>query len=155
MLLSFADDRMPTTREGVAPNAPTLNDGDFGVKLINGQVSDSPAIVELTDLNNQKNTIESTLKELDGAISQSRTKIQTTNYSTEVERDADVNALQGLVTERSSQGELYASVVKEIDAKAKDNSVSSISPKYRVRGFWAMPEEKSTPATGTQSIVKF
>ena len=155
MLLSFADDRMPTTREGVKPNPPTLNDGDFAVKLINGQVSDSPAIVELTDLNSQKNTIEATLKELDGAISQSRTKIQTTNYSTEVERDADVNALQGLITERSSQGELYSSVVKEIDAKAKDNSVSSISPKYRARGFWAMPEEKSTPATGTQSIVKF
>ena len=155
MLLSFADDRMPTTREGVKPNAPVLNDGDFAVKLINGQVSDAPAIVELTDLNNQKNTIEATLKELDGAISQSRTKIQTTNYSTEVERDADVNALQGLITERSSQGQLYSSVVKEIDAKAKDNSVSSISPKYRARGFWSMPEEKSTPATGVQSIVKF
>ncbi len=155
MLLSFADDKIPTTREGVKPNAPTTNVEDFAVKLINGQVSDSPAIVELTDLNNQKNTIESTLKELDGAIAQSRTKIQTTNYSTEVERDADVNALQGLVTERSSQGELYASVVKEIDAKAKDNSVSSISPKYRARGFWSMPLEKSTPATGTQSIVKF
>ena len=155
MLLSFADDKIPTTREGVTPNAPVLNDGDFSVKLINAQVSDSPAIIELTDLNNQKNTIEATLKELDGAISQSRTKIQTTNYQTEVERDADRNALQGLITERSSQAELYASVVKEIDAKAKDNSVSSISPKYRTRGFWAMPEEKSTPATGTQSIVKF
>ena len=155
MLLSFADDKIPTTREGVTPNAPTLDVTDFGVKLINGQVSDSPAIVELTDLNNQKNTIESTLKELDGAIAQSRTKIQTTNYATEVERDADKNALQGLITERSSQAELYASVVKEIDAKSKDNSVSSITPKYRARGFWPMPQEKSTPATGTQSIVKF
>ena len=155
MLLSFADDKIPTTREGVTPNAPGLTVDDFGVKLINGQVSDSPAIVELTDLNNQKNTIEATLKELDGAIAQSRTKIQTTNYSTEVERDADKNALNGLITERSSQAELYASVVKEIDAKAKDNSVSSITPKYRARGFWAMPQEKSTPATGTQSIVKF
>jgi len=155
MLLSFADDKIPTTREGVKPNAPVLNDSDFSVKLINGQVSESSSIVELTDLNNQKNTIEATLKELDGAISQSRTKIQTTNYKTEVERDADKNALQGLITERSSQAELYASVVKEIDAKAKDNSVSSITPKYRARGFWAMPEEKSTPATGLQSIVKF
>ena len=108
MLLSFADDKIPTTREGVTPNAPVLNDGDFSVKLINAQVSDSPAIIELTDLNNQKNTIEATLKELDGAISQSRTKIQTTNYQTEVERDADKNALQGLITERSSQAELYA-----------------------------------------------
>jgi len=155
MLLSFADDKIPTTREGVKPNAPELNVNDFAVKLINGQVSDSPAIVQLTDLNNQKNTIEATLKELDGAIAQSRTKIQTTNYSTEVERDADKNALQGLITERSSQAELYASVVKEIDAKSKDNSVSSITPKYRARGFWPMPKEKSTPATGTQSIVKF
>ena len=155
MLLSFADDKIPTTREGIKPNAPIITVDDFGVKLVNGQVSDSPAIIELTDLNNQKNTIEATIKELDGAISQSRTKIQTTNYSTEVERDADINALQGLITERSSQAELYASVVKEIDAKRQDNSVSSISPKYRARGFWAMPEEKSTPATGTQSIVKF
>jgi len=155
MLLSFADDKIPTTREGVIPNAPELTADDFSVKLINGQVSDSPAIVELTDLNNQKNTIEATLKELDGAIAQSRTKIQTTNYSTEVERDADKNALQGLITERSSQAQLYSSVVKEIDAKSKDNSVSSITPKYRVRGFWPMPKEKSTPATGTQSIIKF
>lgn len=155
MLLSFADDKIPTTREGVIPNAPELTIDDFNVKLINGQVSDSPAIIELTDLNNQKNTIEATLKELDGAIAQSRTKIQTTNYSTEVERDADKNALQGLITERSSQAQLYSSVVKEIDAKSKDNSVSSITPKYRARGFWPMPQEKSTPATGTQSIVKF
>ena len=155
MLLSFADDKIPTTREGIKPNAPTVNAEDFAVKLINAQVSDSPAIIELSDLNNQKNTIESTLKELDGSISQSRAKIQTTNYSTEVERDADINALQGLITERSSQAELYSSVVKEINAKAKDNSVSSISPKYRARGFWAMPEEKSTPSTGLQSIVKF
>jgi hypothetical protein len=155
MLLSFADDKIPTTREGIKPNSPILNDSDFSVKLINAQVSDSSSIVELTDLNNQKNTIEATLKELDGAIAQSRTKIQTTNYKTEVERDADKNALQGLITERSSQAELYASVVKEIDAKAKDNSVSSITPKYRARGFWAMPKEKSTPATGLQSIVKF
>ena len=155
MLLSFADDKIPTTREGVKPNSPILNDSDFSVKLINAQVSDSSSIVELTDLNNQKNTIEATLKELDGAIAQSRTKIQTTNYKTEVERDADKNALQGLITERSSQAELYASVVKEIDAKGQDNSVASISPKYRVRGFWAMPEEKSSPATGPQAIVKF
>ena len=155
MLLSFADDKIPTTREGVTPDAPILNNGDFGVKVVNAQVSKSPSIVELTELNNQKNTIESTIKENDGAIIQSRTKIQTTNYQTEVERDADINSLQGLITSRSSQAQLYTSVVKEIDAKAKDNSVSSITPKYRARGFWAMPKEKSTPATGPQSIIKF
>jgi hypothetical protein len=154
-LLSFAQDKIPTSREGLTPNAPTLSADDFTVSLINGQVSNSDAIVQLKDLNNQKNTIQATLTELDTSIAQSRTKIQTTNYSTEVERDADKNALQGLITERASQAKLYSSVVTEIDASSQDNSVNSITPKYRVRGFWAMPEEKSAPATGVQDIVKF
>jgi hypothetical protein len=154
-LLSFAQDKIPTSREGLTPNAPELSSDDFTVSLINGQVSNSDAIVQLKTLNNQKNTVQSTLTELDTSISQSRTRIQTTNYSTEVERDADKNALQGLITERASSAKLYASVVTEIDASAQDNSVSSISPKYRVRGFWAMPLEKSAPATGVQDIIKF
>jgi hypothetical protein len=154
-LLSFAQDKIPTSREGLTPNAPVLSPDDFTVSLINGQVSNSDAIVQLKDLNNQKNTIQSTLTELDVAIAQSREKIQTTNYSTEVERDADKNALQGLITERASQAKLYSSVVTEIDASAGDNSLSSVSPKYRVRGFWSMPEEKSAPETGVQDIIKF
>ena len=154
-LLSFAQDKIPTSREGLIPNAPVLSSDDFSVSLINGQVSNSDTVVQLQDLNNQKNTIQATLTELDVAIAQSRTRIQTTNYSTEVERDADRNALQGLITERASQGKLYGSVVTEISAMAADNSVSSIAPKYRVRGFWAMPQEKSAPETGVQDIVKF
>ncbi len=154
-LLSFAQDKIPTSREGLIPNSPVLNSDDFTVALINGQVSNSDAIVQLKDLNNQKNTIQSTLSELDVAIAQSRTKIQTTNYKTEVARDADKNALQGLITERASQAKLYSSVVTEIDSFASDNSVSSITPKYRVRGFWSMPKEKSAPDTGLQDIIKF
>ena len=154
-LLSFAQDKIPTSREGLTPNAPLLSSDDFTVSLINGQVSNSTAIIQLKKLNNQKNRVSSTLTELDTSISQSRARIQTTNYSTEVERDADKNALQGLITERASQAKLYASVVNQIDASAQDNSVSSISPKYRVRGFWAMPEEKSAPETGVQDIIKF
>lgn len=154
-LLSFAEDKIPTSREGLIPNPPQLSPDDFNVSLINGQVTESDAVVQLQDLNNQKNNLDSIIKELDTAISQSRTKIQTTNYANSVERDADKNALQGLITERSSQAELYASIVKEISAKSQDNSVDSITPKYRARGFWAMPQEKSSPATGPQSIIKF
>ena len=154
-LLSFAQDKIPTSREGLVPNMPVLSSDDFSVSLINGQVSNSDAIVQLQTLNNQKNTVQSTLTELDTSIAQSRARIQTTNYSTEVERDADKNALQGLITERASQAKLYASVVTEIDASAQDNSVSSVSPKYRVRGFWALPQEKSAPSTGVQDIIKF
>ena len=154
-LLSFAQDKMPTSKQGLTPNAPTLTADDFRVVLINGQVTNSDAIVALQDLNNQKNTLEAELKELDTAIKQKRARIQTTNYATEVERDADRNELQGLVTDRSSKAELYASVVKEIAAKAEDNSVGSVLPKYRARGFWRLPDPRISPDTGTQDIVKF
>ena len=154
-LLSFAQDKLPTSKEGVTPNPPTLVVADFSVKNVNKQVTNSDAIVQLQDLNNQKTSLEAKLKELDTAIKQKRTRIQTTNYGTEVERDADKNELQGLITDRSTQAELYASVVKEISAKASDNSVSSILPKYRGRGFFPMPEEKSKPSTGVQALIKF
>jgi hypothetical protein len=154
-LLSFAQDKMPTTKQGIKPNAPILEANDFRVVLINGQVTNADAVVQLQQLNDQKNTLEAEIKQLDTAIVQKRTKIQTTNYATEVERDADKNELQGLVTERSSTSELYSSVVKEIAAKADDNSVESILPKYRARGFWKVPAPKVSPETGEQDIIKF
>jgi hypothetical protein len=154
-LLSFAQDKFPSSREGIIPNAPTPLASDFKVSLVNGHVTNANAIVQLTDLNTQKNTLDAKLKELDQAIAQKRTRIQTTNYTTGVDRDADKNALQGLITDRASQSKLYASVVNQIAAKGSDNSVSSILPKYRARGFFRMPDEKSSPATGAQHVIKF
>ena len=154
-LLSFAQDKFPTTREGITPNVPSLIASDFTVSLVNGHVTSADAVVQLTDLNTQKNTLDSKIKELDQAIAQKRTRIQTTNYTTGVDRDADRNALQGLITDRASQAQLYASVVKQIAAKGSDNSVTSILPKYRARGFWKMPDAKVSPATGPQNIIKF
>ena len=154
-LLSFAQDKIPTSKQGIKPNEPILESDDFNVVLINGQVTNADAVVQLQQLNDQKNTLEAELKQLDTAIAQKRIRIQTTNYATEVERDADKNELQGLVTERSSTGELYSSVVKEIAAKAEDNSVESILPKYRARGFWKVPIAKTSPDTGPQDVIKF
>lgn len=154
-LLSIAEDFYPTVRQGIIPDAPVLYDSNFEVTLINAHVAESNAVKQLKQLNNQKNELENKLKELDTTISSSRTKIQTKNYSTEVERDSDKNTLNGLITERNSQAELYRSVVNEILSKTKDSSIESAKPKYRIRGFWEMPTEKFSEETGNQAIIKF
>ena len=154
-LLSCAEDFYPTVRQGIVPDAPVLYEDNFEVVLINAHVAESNAVKQLKQLNNQKNELENRLKELDSTISSSRTKIQTKNYSTEVERDADKNTLNGLITERNSQAELYRSVVNEILSKSKDSSIESAKPKYRIRGFWQMPAEKYSEETGNQAIIKF
>ncbi len=154
-LLSFANDKIPTSREGLKPNAPTLDSTNFEVKLINGQITNSATSVQIVDLNNQKNALSAEIRQLDQAIDQKRTRIQTTAYATEVEREADKSELRGLITERSSKSDLFASVVTEILSFAEDNSIESGEPKYRVRGFWQMPTERVAPETGVQEIVKF
>jgi len=154
-LLACAEDFYPTVRQGIIPDAPVLYEDNFEVVLINAHVAESNAVKQLKQLNNQKNELENRLKELDTTISSSRTKIQTKNYSTEVEKDADKNTLNGLITERNSQAELYRSVVNEILSKSKDSSIESAKPKYRIRGFWEMPAEKYSEETGNQAIIKF
>lgn len=154
-LLSCAEDFYPTVRQGIVPDAPNLREDNFNVVLINSHISESSVVKQLKQLNNQKNELETKLKELDTTISSSRTKIQTKNYSTEVEKDADKNTLNGLITERNSQAELYRSVVNEILSKSKDSSIEAAKPKYRVRGFWEMPTEKFSEETGSQAIIKF
>ena len=154
-LLSCAEDFYPTVRQGIKPDAPKLYDTNFEVVLINAHVAESNAVKNLKQLNNQKNELENKLKELDTTISNSRTKIQTKNYSTEVEKDSDKNTLNGIITERNSQAELYRSVVNEILSTSKDSSIESAKPKYRIRGFWEMPAEKYSDETGNQAIIKF
>lgn len=154
-LLSFAQDKYPTVREGLIPNKPVIADSDFKVRLINQQLVNSKVVVELNDLNNQKLAIESRLNELSQAISQKRSRIQTTNYNSNVERDADRNELQGLIDDRESQAKLYSSLVKEISGKAQDSSAEKIEPKYRIRGFFKIPEERISAATGPQKIIQF
>ena len=154
-LLSCAEDFYPTVRQGIVPDAPVLYEDNFEVVLINAHVAESNAVKQLKQLNNQKNELENRLKELDTTISSSRTKIQTKNYSTEVEKDADKNTLNGLISERNSQAELYRSVVNEILSKSKDSSIESAKPKYRIRGFWQMPTEKYSEETGNQAIIRF
>lgn len=154
-LLSWAEDSYPTRSQGLIPNAPVLNNEDFQVVLINAHVAESPAVQNLKELNNQKNELENRISELDVSISSNRTRIQTKNYSTEVERDADKNTLNALITERSTQTELYKSVVNEILTRSKDTSIESAKPKYHIRGFWAMPEERYSEETGNQAIIKF
>lgn len=154
-LLSCAEDFYPTVKQGIIPDSPVLYEDNFEVVLINAHVAESNAVKQLKQLNNQKNELENRLKELDTTISSSRTKLQTKNYSTEVEKDSDKNTLNGLITERNSQAELYRSVVNEILSKSKDSSIESAKPKYRIRGFWEMPAEKYSPETGNQAIIKF
>jgi hypothetical protein len=154
-IMSMSIDKMPTSAQALQPNAPSLISTDFKVVAINQQITDQTIVKNIEDLSKQKNSLSSELKELDSAISQKRAEIATKNYQNNVERDADRNALFGLVQQRSTKSDLYSSLVKEIDGRVRDNGLIGADPKYRVRGFFPIPEPKVSQETGTQQVVQF
>ena len=154
-LLGYARDWYPTSSEGVTPDAPVLNPENFRVVQINKQVADSDDIVRIKKLNDEKNNLYAQINAKNTAIAELKSKIQTTNYASEMLKNADVLELKNKTSEYETLVSAYNSKVKNITSLANSSSLASISPKYRVRGFWNMPSEKSTEATGTQAIIRF
>lgn len=154
-LLSYANDWYPSSSEGVIPNAPVLETNNFKVVQINKQVTESESMSKIQQLNSEKVNLADQISSQTKAINDLRTKINTTNYVSSAMRSADVATLDTKIKEQESTVNAYSSKVNTISALSKSSSIASVSPKFRVRGFWEMPAEKSTPATGNQAIIKF
>lgn len=154
-LLSYANDWYPSSSEGVIPDAPVLSPTNFKVVQINKQVTQSDDINKIKQLNAEKTNLSDQIAAKSVAINDLKTKINTTNYVSQAMRSADVSELQNKINDYEATVSTYSSKVSAISALSEASSVASVSPKFRVRGFWEMPQEKSTPATGAQAIIKF
>jgi hypothetical protein len=50
---------------------------------------------------------------------------------------------------------MFSSIVNQIQSVSTDTNVKKISPKYRIRGFWAIPTAKKVADTADQEVVQF
>jgi len=155
MLLSFSKDKMIPSAFGVKPNSPTVTVADFKVLQVNNHITDNPVIDDIKRLADDRNRLASEIKEKDSAIAKKRTTINTKQYSSDVERSKDLNELQSLIDQRTTTANLFASTVQDIQAKSTSQDLSNAQPKYRVRGFWPIPEAKFSKYTGSQEIIGF
>jgi hypothetical protein len=155
MLLSFSKDKMIPSAFGIKPDVPSIAAGDFKVVQINNHITDNPVIDDIKRLADDRNRLASEIKEKDSAIAIKRTTINTKQYSSDVERDKDLNELQSLVDSRTTTAQLFASTVQDIQAKSTSQDLINAQPKYRVRGFWQIPDPKFSKFTGNQEIVQF
>jgi hypothetical protein len=155
MLLSFSKDKMVPSAYGIKPDAPSIATVDFKVVQINSHITDNPVIDDIKRLADDRNRLASEIKEKDSAIAVKRTTINTKQYSSDVERDKDLNELQSLIDQRAATATLFGSTVQDIQAKSTSQDLSNAQPKYRVRGFWQIPDPKFSKFTGNQEIVQF
>ena len=152
---SFKNDSIPPASVGLVPNAPALDTANFKVVQINKHLTDNDSTNKIKQLKNDKLASEQNLKKLDDAISKKKSAINTVKYKSTVERDRDTNELSTLAQKRTSESALYSSVVSEIKSIANSNNLSNVAPKYKLRGFWSIPDPKKSNDIVEQAIVQF
>lgn len=152
---SLKEDAIPPSTVGVAPDAPQIDSNSFKVVQVNTHLTKSDAFQNVKKLNSNKVTTEQNIKRLDDDLSNKRSEIATKKYKSSVERDRDRNELNSMLNQRTAESKLYSSLVNEIKSVADNNAIKSISPKYRVRGFFPMPTAKLAGDTVPQEVVQF
>ena len=155
MIKALKDDSIPPATLGVTPNAPALDSNNFKVVQVNSHLTENNAFQQVKKLNSNKVTAEENIKKLDEDIASRRAKLATTKFSTSVAKDREKNELTAALNQRAAESKLYSSLVNEIVSVANSSSIKTIAPKYRVRGFWPIPDAKRAAETMDQEIVQF
>ena len=148
------DPQVPAT-VGVTPDAPVLLSDNFKVVQINKHLTVNDSADRIKKLSADKIQVMESIKKLDSAISAKRSAISSTSYQSAVQKDKDKSELNSLIDERASESKLYNSIVNQIQGISADTNVQNIKPKYRVRGFWAVPKPKKVAETSDQNVVQF
>lgn len=152
---SLKEDFIPPATVGIEPDPVKLDVDNFKVIQINTHLTENDAFDNIKKLSNDKITVAENIKKLDGTIVSKRSEIATKTYKSDIEKNKDKNALNTLVEKRSSEAKLYSSIVNQIQSINKDQNITELKPKFRVRGFWNIPEAKTNEDTLPQEIVKF
>tara|TARA_B100000497_G_scaffold126908_1_gene167119 strand:+ start:655 stop:4110 length:3456 start_codon:yes stop_codon:yes gene_type:complete len=155
VLFSMTQENIPPVSKAIVPNVPQAVVNDFKVVQINKHATDGQSNEDIKSLNKEKLSLKSELGDLDKAISTKRQQISTKNYKSDIERDSDNNQLQTLIEKRAATESLYNSVVSDILTKAEDKTTSTANAKYRVRGFWPLPENRIATDGSEQSVIQF
>jgi hypothetical protein len=99
-------------------------------------------------------TLESTINPILGAnLTPAASRL--TKNPIGVNTDSLKANLNSLIDERTKKVSLYSSIVDEVNTLSQDVPQLTADPKYRVRGFWAIPAPKTTPTTGDQAVIQF
>lgn len=148
-------DYIPPAAVGITPETPALEATNLKVIQINKHLTDNTTTQKIKQLKADKTSSEQALKNLDEAIKQKKTLLNTKKFKSTVERDKQKNELTSLVSERESESKLYSSVVSEIKSSADSADLANVTPKFRVRGFWSIPEPRKVGEEISQEVVQF
>lgn len=137
-----------------APNSPTLNIENFKVVQINQHLTDTPDSNLVKQKHNFQINLKSEIEQLQNALNDRNKKIKIAKFkSIDDKKKSDLEILD-LTTKRELRSKQLETLTKEIISLSQSPQ-TKVEPKFRVRGFWAMPESVATRGTKPQEVVQF
>ena len=135
------------------PNIPSLLEENFKVVQINRHLTDTPDSKQLKDLHSQKITTKTKLEQVNSAISQKNRELSVRRFPSLAERNKSQNELTKLTQEQESLSKLLVSVTNQM--KSSKDTVSKSDAKFRIRGFWDIPQPVQERGYRPQEVVQF
>ena len=136
------------------PIAPTLNLTNFKVVQINKHLTDTPDSNLIKQKHNYQLTLKSEIEQIQDALVTKNNKVKFTRFQSESAKKQSILESEELIRKKDSRSKLLSTVTQEIIDLSK-NPNNKVEPKFRVRGFWTMPDAIVTRGTRPQEIVQF
>lgn len=179
MFLNAAKEKKVPSYQGLIPNAPVLAGTNFKVVQINTQLTNGTSIQTLNEKVAEKTSLQSEISQLDSSIAAAQRSLNSVSSSaiapsstsafvpsSEISVDVVLDAsatssktiqaeIISLTNQRVQKQQLLTSIIQEISSLRETLPSLYESPKYRVRGFWAIPDPIVSQETGPQQVIQF
>ena len=152
---SLKVDYIPPSNIGLTPNIPTLNTQNFKVVQVNKHLTENNTTKKIKQLKADKTSVEQNLKKLDASIRQKKSELNTRKFESQIEKDKQKNELNSIISEREDESKLYNSIVNDIKSSAEEANVAKVTPKFRLRGFWSVPQPRAIANNISQEVIQF
>ena len=147
--------RMPAYG-GKTPSAPILNESDLRVVQINTQLNATLDSERYTSITSEIASVKSNITATRNTISSNKNKL-ITEYDAN-RRDIITNSINSDTEKLNNLTTQFSSLVDELNTLLNDAGAINYTPKYHVRGFFAIPDPQYTiedQKIGKQSIIGF
>ena len=153
ILLSAAKEKKIPAIVAQVPDSPVLNAANFSVVQIDKHIREDENELEvktqIAEKENLKVRIKENLKKIDNLKSQLNDTQKTQSEKNRIEKK-----IRSSIQEKASLQSQLGSTVRDLTTKISTSTSFTRDPKYRVRGFWQIPESKDS-RYGAQAVVQF
>jgi hypothetical protein len=137
-----------------SPNVPELLINNFKVVQINKHLTDSADANILKNKHNYSITLKNEIRQIQEGVDDRNKKLKITKFTSNAERKKYELEIEELNKKKVSKSQLLSTTVQDI-LNLSQNSATKVEPKYRVRGFWNMPEPVITRGSLPQEVIQF